>query len=310
MPVNCPKLKHLDISHSKLRTFDVGLTPNLETLSLKNCADFEELHVSVACSNLKILNLIKSRLRSLDHELIPNLESRRWEPKVNCYSATLHLAGESLDLCPLHPNSNRPKLRIRGDYEDYLPALVGNIVKLISFGQCAGIDFKKFSDIICSLQCLKKLILQFNIPDFHKDLGHLECLEELCLYSTKIKHLPDSICMLKHLKSLTLEDDSICMLKRLKSLNVKNRCCLGMLLEDIGQLESLETLALCGAMIKHLPDSICMLKHLKYLVLKLPEDIDRLECLEQLDIRDTGIGADLLESNMWKKKIEDVEDDK
>ncbi|PWA46962.1 NB-ARC domains-containing protein [Artemisia annua] len=67
-------LKHLDISHSKLRTFDLRLTPNLETLSLKNCADFEELHVSIACSNLKILNLIKSRLRSLDLELIPNLE--------------------------------------------------------------------------------------------------------------------------------------------------------------------------------------------------------------------------------------------
>ena len=86
------------------------------------------------------------------------------------------------------------------------------------------------------------------------------------------------------------------MLKRLKLLNVKNCCRLRKLPEDIGELKSLETLALCGTTIKHLPDSICMLKHLKYLDLglcalleKLPEDIGRLECLEQLDIRDTSI---------------------
>ncbi|GJY37498.1 Toll/interleukin-1 receptor domain-containing protein [Tanacetum coccineum] len=68
------KLKFLSLSESKLRTFDLGLTPNLETLSIDNCANFEELHVHVACPNLKFLNLRRSRLRSLDLELIPNLE--------------------------------------------------------------------------------------------------------------------------------------------------------------------------------------------------------------------------------------------
>jgi Leucine-rich repeat (LRR) protein len=74
MPVSCQKLNSLSISFSKLRTFNLGLTPNLETLSLFHSSDFEELHVSVACPNLKILNLIGSRLRRLDLELIPNLE--------------------------------------------------------------------------------------------------------------------------------------------------------------------------------------------------------------------------------------------
>ncbi|GKC25007.1 integrase, catalytic region, zinc finger, CCHC-type containing protein, partial [Tanacetum coccineum] len=56
------------------------------------------------------------------------------------------------------------------------------------------------------------------------DIGILECLEELYLWSVSIKNLPDSICMLKHLKSLEI------------------RCCilLEKLLEDIGQLECLE----------------------------------------------------------------------
>ncbi|GJY00122.1 Toll/interleukin-1 receptor domain-containing protein [Tanacetum coccineum] len=67
-------VKSSPITHSKLRTFDLGLTPNLETLFLFHCADFVELHVSAPCPNLKSLNLSHSRLRSLDLELIPNLE--------------------------------------------------------------------------------------------------------------------------------------------------------------------------------------------------------------------------------------------
>ncbi|GJZ78992.1 disease resistance TIR-NBS-LRR class family protein [Tanacetum coccineum] len=417
------KLKYLHMSYSKLITFDLGLTPNLVTFSVENCAHFVELHVSAPCPNLKFLKLPKSRLRSLDLELIPNLKSLelrdcdelvdincpnlerldlfgcthfvrlqgpnlkflnlsssrlmrldlelipnlerlelkecyelveinapvgclkkigyfylsgclrftdfeffgRWEPKVKCSSATLDLVGKSLDLCPLHPNSSLLSFRFRCNYKEDLPSSVGNIEKLMSFGLCACTDLKKISDMICSFQCLKKLRLKCNIPKFPKDLGKLECLEELYLSSTKINHLPDSICMLKHLKYLTIygalleklpDDlgrlecleklyvsskkieylpDSICMLKCLTSLDVRN-CCLGKLPVDIGQLESLERLALWGTTIKHLSDSICMLKHLKYLNLrccalleKLPDDLGLLECLEKLIITDTGI---------------------
>ncbi|GKC66350.1 Toll/interleukin-1 receptor domain-containing protein [Tanacetum coccineum] len=75
MPASCPKLKYLHISDSPLsRTFDLELTPNLETLFLINCREFVELNVSVASPNLKNLNLSNSSFRSLDLELIPNLE--------------------------------------------------------------------------------------------------------------------------------------------------------------------------------------------------------------------------------------------
>ncbi|GKC31403.1 disease resistance TIR-NBS-LRR class family protein [Tanacetum coccineum] len=157
------------------------------------------------------------------HEI--NVQSRS-EPKVNCNSATLHLVGDSLDLCQLHPN-----------------------------------NLKKFSDMICSLQCLKKLTLKCNIPEFPKDLGRLECVEELCLYSTKIKHLPDSICMLKRLKSLVVNYGDIPG-KLPEDLLEK-------LPEDLGQLECLEKLKVSSKKSEYLPDSICMLKRaegLSYIV--------------------------------------------
>ncbi|GKF64819.1 disease resistance TIR-NBS-LRR class family protein, partial [Tanacetum coccineum] len=128
----------------------------------------------------------------------------------------------------------------------------------------------------------------------------------LYVTSKKIEYLPDSICMLKRLKSLEVNNgdlleklpddlgrlecleklcvsskkieylpDSICMLKRLKVLIV-TKCCLGKLPEDIGQLECLEELYLLATMIKRLPAF-------------LPEDLGRLGCLEYLDITDTCI---------------------
>ncbi|GJX66897.1 disease resistance TIR-NBS-LRR class family protein [Tanacetum coccineum] len=359
MPVICQKLKHLDISDSKLKTFDLGLTPNIETLSLDNSADFVELHVSAACPNLKFLNLCKSKLRSLNLELIPNLERLdlagcdklveinapdrclnnivhlnlsyclgfancvfrgRGEPKINCSSATLTLIGMSPDVCSLHPNSNI--LQFLCFYDEYLPSSVENIQNLITFVLCDCTHFKIFSDMICSLRYLRKLKLMGDIPEFPKYLGDLECPEKLHLSSRMIKNLPDSICMLKHLKSLTVDHcdlleklpedlgrlecleklkvsikkieylpDSICMLKHLKSLKVDDGDLLEKLPDDLGRLECLEKLKVSSKKIEYLPDSICMLKRLKWLNVtncyglgKLPKDIGQAEFLEKLDL--------------------------
>nr|GEX33313.1 Toll/interleukin-1 receptor (TIR) domain-containing protein [Tanacetum cinerariifolium] len=236
MPISCQNLNYLFISSSKIRTFDLGLTPNLKTLCLNGCARFVELYVSVACPNLKVLDIRRSRLRSLDLELIPNLESLelrdchefveinapfgclkkvvylnlsgclrftdfvfhgRLESKVSRSAATLDLVGESLDLCPLHPNSNLPKLRFRCSYEEYLPSSVGNIEKLISFG-------------LYSIRMLKRLkwldvIDCCRLGKLPEDIGQLKSLENLDLTTTTIKHLPDSNYMLKDLKYLILD---------------------------------------------------------------------------------------------------------
>ncbi|GKD78699.1 disease resistance TIR-NBS-LRR class family protein, partial [Tanacetum coccineum] len=314
MTASCQNLNYLHIGHSKLRTFDLGLTPNLKTFSLFNSTHFVKLHVSVVCPNLKIINLRKSRLRSLDLELIPNLERldlqysnelveikapigclkkvvylnlsgcQRFpqfvfgggcEPKVNCSSATLQFVGEFLDLIYDHCTPT-----VISQICGFVVIMMNIYCYICSIIACT--DLKKISDIISSLQ---KLTPKCNILD--------------------------SICILKHLKSLTDDGDllqklpeDLGRLKYLERLHVRSKkieylpeCChLGKFPEDIGQLESLERLALWATTIKHLPDSICMLKHLKYLNLSLcalletlPEDIGLLKCLKELDITHTGI---------------------
>ncbi|KAM0004704.1 putative leucine-rich repeat domain superfamily [Helianthus debilis subsp. tardiflorus] len=159
------------------------------------------------------------------------------------------------------------------------------------------------------------------IEEVPEALGQLECLEELYLNCTNVKHLPDTICMLKHLKKLflisclyleKLPDDvgqlesleeiyllrcydirdilnNICTLKHLRKLVLEGCGSIEELPEAVGQLECLEELHLSYADVKHLPGNICMLKHLKKLVLrlcvlleKLPDDVGQLESLEVL----------------------------
>nr|GEX83395.1 Toll/interleukin-1 receptor (TIR) domain-containing protein [Tanacetum cinerariifolium] len=207
--VACPNLKVLYLKKSRLRSLDLELIPNLESLDLKYCDELVEINAPDGClKKVGYLNL--NGCSRLPHFVFRG----RSGPKVSRSSASLHLIGESLDLCPLHPNSNLPKLRFGGYYEEDLPSSVGNIEKLISFGLCACTDLKKFSDIICSLECLQKLTLKCNIPEFPKDLGHLcalleklpedigrlGCLKELDMTGTRISHLPKSIFGLKGLK--------------------------------------------------------------------------------------------------------------
>ncbi|KAJ9562979.1 LOW QUALITY PROTEIN: hypothetical protein OSB04_008139 [Centaurea solstitialis] len=73
------KLRFLDLSSSKLRSFDLGLAPNLETLKLKYCHDLVELDMQCECPQLKSLNLSTSKLRSLKLGRTPNIETLKIE---------------------------------------------------------------------------------------------------------------------------------------------------------------------------------------------------------------------------------------
>ncbi|CAH1421478.1 unnamed protein product [Lactuca virosa] len=324
MAGECPKLTNLNISHSKLRTLDLGLTPKLETLDLKECYNLVEVHTSIGC------------LKKLVHlDLNGCLRFKSFVFNIKIYTscaldeslevgplADLHLIAESLKKCPFHPNSNLPKFRFSCLYKQDRHSLTRNAEMLISIGMCVCTNLETFSDCICGLQRLRKLKVEGKFLEVPKDLDQLECLQELTFRSTKATHLLDSICMLKHLKSLELmycwlleklpEDlgrlecleklessytkikylpESICMLKRLKSLKLNSCWWLEKLPEDLGLLECLEELDLSFTKIKHLPDGICMLKHLKYLKLydcspleKLPHNFGQLECLENLTL--------------------------
>uniref|UniRef100_A0A251UVE8 Putative leucine-rich repeat domain, L domain-like protein n=1 Tax=Helianthus annuus TaxID=4232 RepID=A0A251UVE8_HELAN len=293
------KLKSITLSRSKLKTLDLGLTPNLVRLDLSFCNDLVELHVPVGClKGLTYLNLQQcNQLKSVS--FIKDLESLEF---LNV--SDLHLKeSEGIILC--HSNSNLQELRFDGNDIENLPLSIGNLHKLVmlSFNRCDKL--KSLPGSICSLHYLRVLSLaDCGIEELPEDIGQLECLEELDLRRSKIKHLPDSICKLKYLKALILRScniirdipPSICKLKHLKKLYLSNCSGLEKLPENLGDLESLITLELRSTKIRDVPSSICKLKHLKYLLLsncsgleKLPENLGDLESLKTLDLSSTKI---------------------
>ncbi|KAL7604209.1 hypothetical protein Lser_V15G19514 [Lactuca serriola] len=325
----CQKLTILKISHSKLRTLDLGMTPNLKKLHLNDCHKLVELHTPIGCLN-KLVHVDLSGCLSFSSFFFHKYEYTSCSVYKSLEvgpSAELQLIAETIERCPLHPDNNLPKFRFKCFYEEYRTSFTRNLEMLLSVGICACTNLETFSQSIWGLRHLRKLELKGSFLETVKDLDQLDCLEELILSSTTIKHLPDSICMLKHLKSLQLIDclllerlpedldrlecledltlssttikhlpDSICMLKHLESLRLEFCWLLEKLPEGIGELESLEMLTLSSAKIKHLPDSICMLKRLTFLKLdncffleKLPEELGRLEHLEYLHVRGTSI---------------------
>ncbi|PWA43906.1 disease resistance protein (TIR-NBS-LRR class) [Artemisia annua] len=197
------------------------------------------------------------------------------------------------------------------------PSSFRNIEKLVSLDGCCTLE--NFSEGVCCLQHLRKLTLNGSIAKIPMDIDYLECLEELHLSCTHIKLLPESICTLKHLKSLELKScfglqklpedifklekleklscsntgikflpDSICMLETLKYLKIDAKF-LEKLPGNLGRLESLEKFCLSSAKINNFPDSICMLRHLRSLEVKscvlretLPKDFGWLQYLEKI----------------------------
>ncbi|KAF5808286.1 putative P-loop containing nucleoside triphosphate hydrolase, leucine-rich repeat domain superfamily [Helianthus annuus] len=263
------KLKSIRLCYSKLRTLDLGLTPNLVRLDLSYCNDLVELHVPVGCLKmLTYLNLCEcKRLKSVS--FIKDLESLEF---LNV--SGLHLK-EFEDIILCHSNSNLQQLDFSENDIENLPSSIGNLHKLVnlSFSWCEKL--KSLPGSICSLQHLRVLNLGFSgIEELPEDIGQLECLEELDLTRSNIKHLPDGICKLKHLKTLNLRGCKVCKLP-----------------EDVGQIDSLSKLDLTFSKIRDIPPSICKLKHLKELDLsecseleKLPENLGDLENLNKLTV--------------------------
>ncbi|PWA88785.1 disease resistance protein (TIR-NBS-LRR class) [Artemisia annua] len=313
------KLRFLDLSHTRLRKLNLGLTPNLERLDLTDCWNLVEINAPVGClKNLLYLDLSGSgRFKSFLFDKQSN------SLKVGS-SSEFHLIVESVDKSALHMDNNLRNYKFTCFYkEDPAASSFGNLEKLISIGFCSSTNLESFSRSIFGLQCLKKLTLVGSIPEVSKDVHQLQCLEELSFSEREIENFPDSVCMLGQLKSLKLNScwnlkklpddisqleslqefclsdanikhlpDGLCMLKQLKSLKLEYCRGLKSLPEDFGELESLEKLMLSSTDISCLPDSICKLKHLKYLEIewlsrnqKLLEDLGRLQCLEKLILR-------------------------
>ncbi|XP_076932954.1 TMV resistance protein N-like isoform X1 [Bidens hawaiensis] len=320
------KLKYLDLSYSsKLRTFDLSITPHLELLNLTRCEDLVELCMPVEFPNLKSLNLSRSKVINLNIGLTPNLERLYLEgcshlkeihAPVECLKKLVHLFSSEclnlvyytvdkkhesasidtveinvscVDVYPLHATNDLLGFRFTCIYDEPRSSWSGNLEKLFRFGPCACENPEYFLATICDLQHLRELTLEKRI---HGDIWRLESLEKLSLWWQKFQHLPDSICLLKNLKSLELY---LCL-------------ALEQLPGNICRLECLEVLRIIGSeSLRDIPSTICKMRCLKHLVLsncknikKLPEELGSLECLKELWIKGTDIS--LLPQSIYQLK--------
>ncbi|GJU23138.1 Toll/interleukin-1 receptor domain-containing protein [Tanacetum coccineum] len=312
MPAECPKLVNLDLDNLKLTTLHLGITPNLETLRVKMCTDMVELQIPCECPKFVDLDLSCSKLKTLDLGKIPNL---KWLDLKNCYDLVeinapigclkklVHLDLSGCRRFEYFVFNKSPvefrvgflselniiaEVRFKCFYKECSVSPLGHLEKLLSFGLCACTSTDSFSGSISSLRSLRRLKLEGCITEAPKDLDQLECLEELVFWSTRIKHLPNSICMLKHLKLLELRS---CWL-------------IEMLPEDLVKLECLEGLNLTECIfLRDIPESICGMNRLRYfhlpyciLVEKLPEELGRLKCLKDLNIEGVAVNGKQLAS--------------
>ncbi|KAL4582590.1 hypothetical protein LXL04_007144 [Taraxacum kok-saghyz] len=264
MPVGCIKLISVEIRLSKLRTLDLGMAVNLETLVLAECSNLVELHIPAQCLNLRSLTFSQLSLRTLNIGPTPNLESLGL---TFCFFLEeLQMASECEKLVYLdisHSHLRTLDLRLTPNlqtlYLNNLPESIYMLKHLISLN-------------LYSCPLLEKL------PE---DFCRLECLEELTLYSTRIKDLPGSICMMQ----------------RMKHLELHNCYLLEHLPKDLGRLECLQKLIIIDCkLLQNIPVSIYQMKCLKDFHLrncirieKLPEELGSLECLKELDIEGTSI---------------------
>nr|KAJ0211542.1 hypothetical protein LSAT_V11C400215620 [Lactuca sativa] len=206
MDNECQKLAELKISYSNLRTLDLGMTPNLMKLDLKECRKLVELQTRIECLK-KLVHVDLSgclRFRSFKFQ-IKSCSSRSVDESLEIGPfAELHLHVQSLERCRLHPDNKLPTFGFDCVYKEDRPLLTRNLEMLISLGMCACTNFEMFSRSIFGLRQLIKLEHEDNFLEEIKDLDQLESLEELILFSTNINYLPHSIYMWKHLKSLKL----------------------------------------------------------------------------------------------------------
>nr|XP_043630299.1 disease resistance protein RPV1-like [Erigeron canadensis] len=83
------KLRFLDMNISYLRTLDLEMFPNIETLSLQSCHKLLELHMPVCCPKLKYVNVDRSILKTLNLGSTLDLETLNLQ---NCYKLSeLHM---------------------------------------------------------------------------------------------------------------------------------------------------------------------------------------------------------------------------
>ncbi|XP_021979134.1 TMV resistance protein N-like [Helianthus annuus] len=189
------KLRFLDLKYSNLRTFDLGMTLQLEMLDLRECNDFLELHMPVTLQKLKFLNLSGSNVSNLNLALTPHLEKLTLSIKdmrhlPNGICMLKHLKYLKLKSCWL------------------LEQLPEDLCRLECLEELHLTDCSVLQDLpnnICMMKRLKYLHLPYiGVKKLPEELGLLEGLKELNIEGACISHLPVSIFQLKGTHNMSL----------------------------------------------------------------------------------------------------------
>ncbi|KAJ9552416.1 hypothetical protein OSB04_016461 [Centaurea solstitialis] len=171
MPFKCLMLKSVSINRSKLRTLDLREASNLEKLNLEKCADLEELHIPNECQKLESIYINGPKMMSLNLRKAPTLKTLSVR---GCYDLEeLHIPCECPKLKSIDVNSSKLRtLELRGT-----PNL-----EILNLEECVDL-----LELHISVECLK--------------------LESICINGSKLRTL--DLRKAPNLKTLSLESIDI-----------------------------------------------------------------------------------------------------
>ncbi|GJW06809.1 Toll/interleukin-1 receptor domain-containing protein [Tanacetum coccineum] len=181
-------LRFFTISHSKLKTFDLSLAPNLEQLTIDHCKDLVELHIPVDDhSKLQYLTLTNSKLTNLHLGNTPNLNKLTLQSCGNLVE--LQMPAESLNLKYLNinyseltnihlgntPNLNTLKLRGYNMVEFQMPAESLKLERLdLSYSWLTNLHLENTPNLkkLKLIDCYD--LVEFQMPAESLKLEHLD----------------------------------------------------------------------------------------------------------------------------------------
>ncbi|PWA65204.1 toll/interleukin-1 receptor (TIR) domain-containing protein [Artemisia annua] len=207
------KLRFLKLTDSwLLRTLDLSVAPNLETLILERCHYLVEAYFQVtpnlkelriySCNRLEKLHMPAEspKLRSLDLSYLWKLRTLHLRFTPNLKELCIYSCNR---LEKLHMPAESPKLRsLDLSYSEKLRTLHLGVTPNLETLRVRDCD--DLVELQIPAECPKLVNLDLSnciqVAELPEEIGRLECLKELDITETGIRHLPQSIFRVKGLR--------------------------------------------------------------------------------------------------------------